>query len=333
MDPDLPLHPLRFAPILKRLIWGGRRLGTILGKTLGPEPDFAESWELSDHRNGQSVVSEGPLAGTTLHDLVVHRGPDLLGPGVAPRDQFPMLVKFIDAHQVLSVQVHPDDEQGHRLANDNGKTESWVVIAAEPGSLIYAGLNSGVDRDRFARALDAGRIADVLHAFEPKPGDVIHIPAGTVHAIGAGILLAEVQQMSDATFRVDDWGRLGPDGHPRTLHVAEALEVTDFSRGPVDPVTPQAEPIDGGTLESLVRCPYFALDRLNLTGPSRVGSPDRSRFSAIVCLGGEAALNFEGQSSPIGFGQTVLLPASIGSCSVAPSGEGGTATLLLCVVP
>lgn len=333
MAPDSPLLPLRFAPILKRLIWGGRRLGTVLNKAIGPEPDFAESWELSDHRHGQSLVADGPLAGTSLHDLVIHRGADLLGPSLAPRTQFPMLVKFIDAHQVLSVQVHPDDEQGRRLANDNGKTESWVVIATEPGSLIYAGLKSGVDRERFARALDTGQIAEVLHAFEPKPGDVIHIPAGTVHAIGAGALLAEVQQMSDATFRVDDWGRLGPDGRPRTLHVAEALEVTDFSRGPVDPISPKAEPIDGGTLESLVRCPYFALDRLTLTGPSRVGLADRSRFSAVVCLGGEATLAFEGQRFPIAFGQTLLLPASVGACPVEPTRQGESATLLTCVIP
>ena len=137
-----------------------------------------------------------------------------MGPELANRDQFPLLVKFIDAHDVLSVQVHPDDEKGKRLAGDNGKTETWVIIDAEPGSLIYAGLKSGVTREQFREAVARGQVEPLLHRFEPKPGDCIMIEAGTVHAIGAGVLLAEIQQMSDATFRIDDWGRTGPDGKP-----------------------------------------------------------------------------------------------------------------------
>jgi mannose-6-phosphate isomerase len=331
MNTESPLPPLRFEPILKRLIWGGRRLGALLHKPIGPESDYAESWEISDHRHGQSVVLGGPMAGSTLHDLVRTRGPELLGTGIAPRDQFPLLLKFIDARQVLSVQVHPDDEQGRRLADDNGKNESWVVIDAEPGSLIYAGLRDGVTRPQFAEALEAGRVEDLLHAFEPRPGDCIHIPAGTVHAIGAGVLLAEVQQMSDATFRVYDWGRVGPDGTPRPLHIAEALEVTAFSGGPVGPVRPQPDPIDGGVLEHLVRCPYFALDRLRLSGSASIGAADRSRFTALVGLGGTASVRFDGRSYPIGLGQTLLLPASIGACPI--ESEGGEAVVLSCTLP
>ena len=230
-----PLYPLRFKPILRRLIWGGRRLGTVLHKPIGDDSDYAESWELSDYHDQVSVVEEGNLAGTSLRDLVACRGTDLLGQAVGPRDQFPLLVKFIDAHQALSVQVHPDDETGRRLANDNGKTETWVILDAEPGSLIYAGLKPGVGR-RDSRPRSApGKSSTWLHAFEPKRGDCILIEAGTVHAIGAGVLLAEIQEMSDATFRIYDWGRLGDDGKPRALHLREALESIDFRPRPRRP--------------------------------------------------------------------------------------------------
>ncbi len=236
--PPGSLYPLRFEPILRRLIWGGRRLGTVLHKPIGDGNDYAESWELSDYRDAVSVVNEGELAGTTLRDLVHHRRRELLGPALLGHHQFPLLVKFIDAREVLSVQVHPDDEKGKRLAGDNGKTETWVVVGAEPGSLIYAGLKSGVTREQFGKAIEAGRVEPLLHRFPAQPGDCIMIEAGTVHAIGAGVLLAEIQQMSDATFRVYDWGRVGADGRPRELHIREALESIDFSRGPVNPMIP-----------------------------------------------------------------------------------------------
>src|SRR5271157_2357324 len=148
--PTDSLYPLRFVPILRRLIWGGRRLGTVLHKPIGDETDYAESWELSDYHDSVSVVQEGGLEGTTLRQLVQTRGQELLGPALHPRDQFPLLVKFIDARQVLSVQVHPDDETGRRLAGDNGKTETWVIVDAEPASAIYAGLKQGVGRPEFA---------------------------------------------------------------------------------------------------------------------------------------------------------------------------------------
>ncbi len=232
-------------------------------KPIGDEADYAESWELSDYHDSVSVVQEGSLAGTTLRQLVQTRGQELLGPAVVARDQFPLLVKFIDAHQVLSVQVHPDDETGRRLAGDNGKTETWVILDAEPGSLIYAGLKQGVGEAELAEAIQSKTVEHLLHRFEPKPGDSILIEAGTVHAIGAGVLLAEIQEMSDATFRIDDWGRLGDDGKPRPLHIRQSMESIDFSRGPVDPIRPEVEPIDGGgTRERLttvaVLCPRAA---------------------------------------------------------------------------
>jgi mannose-6-phosphate isomerase len=325
----VPLYPLRFKPILRRLIWGGRRLGTVLHKPIGEGSDYAESWELSDYHDQVSVVEGGGLAGATLRDLVRSRTDELLGNALGPRDQFPLLVKFIDAREALSVQVHPDDVTGRRLANDNGKTETWVILDTEPGSLIYAGLKQGVGRDEFAAAIDSGEVEHLLHRFEPKPGDSVLIEAGTVHAIGAGVLLAEIQEMSDATFRIYDWGRLGPDGKPRQLHGREAMESINFDRGPIGPITPVAEPIaGGGTRERLARSPYFALERLAPVQPVVVGDPER--FTVVMGLKGTSNIEHGGKRIPLEFGQTVLLPAALGECQLVP---GRQATVLTCVVP
>lgn len=327
---DVPLYPLRFEPILKRLLWGGRRLATILHKPLGEGNDYAESWEIADHRQDVSRVAEGALKDANLRTLVHERGRELLGPALGPRRQFPLLVKFLDAHQVLSVQVHPDDERARRLVDDNGKTETWVVVHAEPGSVIYAGLRPNVTRSEFASALEKGQVEPLLHRFPARPGDCIMIPAGTVHAIGAGVVLAEIQQMSDATFRVFDWGRLGPDGRPRPLHLAEALESIDFAAEPVDPLPPQPERFAAGTRERLSICPHFALERLRLTGPASIGTEDR--FTIVMGLGPPAQVRHDGRMYPLAFGQTILLPASVGKCEIVPAGSGATC-LLTCVVP
>jgi mannose-6-phosphate isomerase len=277
-----------------------------------------------------SVVREGGLAGTRLRDLIRTRGEELLGPALGPRDQFPLLVKFIDAHANLSVQVHPDDETGRRLAGDNGKTETWVILEAEPGSAIYAGLKRGVGRGEFADAIHSGEVEGLLHRLEPRPGDCILIEAGTVHAIGAGVLLAEIQEMSDATFRIYDWGRLGPDGKPRPLHVREAMESIDFNRGPVDPVTAEVEPLAGGTLEHLARSAYFALERLRFDRGTDVGRDDR--FTILMGLEGCSELINNGQSVVLEFGETLLLPAVVGRCEIVPRGPDES-VVLTCVAP
>ena len=322
------LHPLRFEPIFKRLIWGGRKLSTILSKPIGEGSQYAESWEISDHRSDVSRVAEGPLRGLTLRELADQHGEALLGRAVGPRNQFPLLIKFIDAQQDLSVQVHPDDDLGRTLVDDNGKTETWVIVHAEPDSKIYAGLKTGITREDMARAIEEGTVETLIHSFPARAGDCIFIPSGTVHAIGAGVVLAEVQQMSDATFRLHDWGRLGVDGRPRPLHLDEALQAIDFSAGPVSPMTTVAEPIEGGTRESLAKSDYFALERLVLTGSSTLGDPDR--FTIVLGLGGEAQIQSSGGSTTLSLGQTVLLPAAIGTCQINPLGQ---ATLLTCVVP
>ena len=327
------LGPLRFQPILKRLIWGGRRLGTTLGKGIGPESDYAESWEIADHGHDVSRVASGPWMGRDLRELLRLGRRDLLGEAVGDRDHFPLLVKFLDARQTLSVQVHPDDDLAARLVQDRGKTEAWVILDAEPGSLIYAGLKPGVDRDHFAQAMNQGTeaVEPLLHRFEPRPGDVVFIPAGTVHAIGAGILLTEIQQMSDATFRVDDWGRLDAQGQPRPLHRAEALQAIDFNRGPVDPVPTTPQPIPGGTYERLIECPYFLIERWVLHRATVLGRPDR--FTIVVGLEGRGRLiDRDHLGHPLKAGQTLLLPAAAGRCLMAPEVDC-TLRVLTCTVP
>jgi mannose-6-phosphate isomerase len=322
------LHPLRFEPIFKRLIWGGRRLATVLRKPIGEGSQYAESWEISDHRADVSRVADGPFAGSTLRDLIRFHGEELFGSAIGPRDQFPLLVKFIDAHQHLSVQVHPDDARGRRLANDNGKTETWVILHADSGSKIYAGLKPGTTRGDLAAAIETGAVESLLHSFPARKGDCILIPAGTVHAIGEGVVLAEFQQMSDATFRLHDWNRVGADGNPRPLHIEESLESIDYGAGPVFPTEPTVEPIPGGTLERLSHSDYFSLERLTLTGSTTIGEADR--FTILVGIDGEVEVRSAEVGVTLGLGQTLLLPASIGRCEVTPDGRS---TFLTCVVP
>ncbi len=323
------MHPLILSPIYRRYLWGGRRFASALGRQLPAGDDYAESWELVDRGADQSVVAAGPLAGVTLGSLVRERGGDLLGRH-APQTAFPLLFKFLDACRDLSVQVHPDDARAARLPSpDLGKTEAWYVVDAEPGSRIYAGLHAGVDRDTLAASLRSGRCDEVLHAFEARPGDCIFIPAGTVHAIGAGLLVAEIQQSSDVTYRLHDWNRVGPDGAPRPLHVEAGLEaVTQF--GPVAPVHPTA----GGdpAMRRLVTCDAFLFDEVKPEGRWQVGGDDTCHFLAV--LSGTVAFA-EGWGLPaVGRGGCVLLPASIGRQALTvTAADNRPATLLHVALP
>jgi mannose-6-phosphate isomerase len=309
------LYPLRFEPIFRRYLWGGRRLATVLGKSLGKGEDYAESWEVVDHGADQSVVTHGPLAGKTLHELVVDRGAELLGRH-APQKQFPLLMKFLDAIQTLSLQVHPNDAQAAKLdPPDLGKTEAWVVLAAEPGSKMYAGLQPGVDRETLRKHLEAGTCEECLHQFEPKVGDCVLLEAGTVHAIGAGLLIAEIQQASDTTFRLYDWNRLGPDGKPRPLHVEQALAVTDFDRGPVLPEQPR--PVEGSMIVRLAACDKFVLDRWDITEPRACGGDNRCHLLAVI--EGSTDLAGDPRGKPLAIGHTVLIPAGCGAVIVTPT--------------
>ena len=312
-----PLYPLRFQPLFRRYIWGGRRLATQLGKHLGPGNDYAESWEICDHGADQSAVEGGPLAGATLGELVRQRGPELLGRH-HPQARFPLLVKFLDAARSLSVQVHPNDAQAARLdPPDAGKTEAWVVIAAEPGSTIYAGLKPGADRAALESAIRAGNCEPLLHRFVPTAGDCLLLPAGTVHALGAGLLVAEIQQSSDVTYRLFDWNRTGPDGKPRTLHIREGLEVVDFNRGPVAPQQPQPTARPG--VGRLVACDKFCMDRWEFDAPQSVGGDDCFHILCVL----EGSLQIEGDplDRPLSRGSTALLPAALGPVRLLPQGK------------
>ena len=318
------LPPLILAPLYRRFIWGGRRFETALGRSLPPGDDYAESWELVDHGGDQSVVACGPLQGTTLGELVTARAAELLGRH-APRRSFPLLFKFLDACRDLSVQVHPDDARASRLAPpDLGKTEAWYVIDALPRSRIYAGLRAGTTRDGLAAALRAGRCEDVLHSFVAAPGDCVFIPAGTVHALGAGLLIAEIQQASDVTYRLHDWNRVDRDGRPRPLHVEAGLEATTQER-PVDPLTPSAT--DDPAVRRLVACDYFVFDEVRPVGRFEIGGDDGCHFLAV--LSGSVAFDDRWGLPALGRGQCVLLPASAGRQALAAQPVGADAPKLL----
>jgi mannose-6-phosphate isomerase len=312
------LPPLRFKPILREYLWGGRQLGTELGKPIGDGDHYAESWEVVDHGRDQSVVTDGPFAGMTLHELVAQHGAALFGRH-HPQRQFPMLFKFLDACQTLSVQVHPNDAQAAKLdPPDLGKTEAWVVLAAQPGSKIYAGLKPGVDREKLKRELEAGKCDVCLHSFEPKVGDCILIEAGTVHAIGAGLLIAEIQQASDTTFRLFDWNRVDRDGRPRELHIEQALAVIDFNRGPVMPRSPQ--PTGRPQTERLVACDKFILDRWQFDQPAKLTNDDRFHILAVV--EGAFTLVANGSTSQsLRRGDTILIPATCRAVELKPEGR------------
>jgi mannose-6-phosphate isomerase len=315
-------YPLRFRPLIKQTIWGGSKLGRLLGKEIGDQEDYAESWELVDHGQDQSVLENGPLAGQTLSDLI-RRDPNwVLGEG-AGEDAFPLLLKYLDCNRVLSVQVHPDDQYAAQMdVPDLGKTEAWYVVDVEPGSVIYAGLKPGVDRVALADAVQAGETEQVLYAFHPQPGDCVFIPAGTVHALGAGLVIAEIQQSSDTTFRLFDWNRVGADGQPRPLHLRQSLEVTDYRSGPV---LPRRTDKSSRGWQRLVRCSKFELSSLETTTSSDAGVEKSGeevggdgRFHILTVPRGRAVLTTPEETIRLARGQSCLLPAAMPTCNVTP---------------
>ena len=252
-------------------------------------------------RSGRSPVRRSA-------ELVRDHGEALLGKH-HPQRRFPLLIKLLDAQQKLSVQVHPNDEQAARLdPPDLGKTEAWVVLAAEPDSRIYSGLKRGFDRPALERELSRGTCELCLHQFEPRVGDCIFIPAGTVHALGAGLMIAEIQQSSDTTYRLFDWNRVGPDGKPRQLHIQQALDVIDFRQGPVDPVRPT--PTGSPEVNRLVACDKFVLDRLELSAPRQLG--EHGRCHILLVVAGAVDVSGDPSGRPLKLGETLLLPASVG---------------------
>ncbi len=315
---------LRFEPKFRRYVWGGRRLETVLGKPLGEGDNYAESWEIVDHGDDQSIVADGPFAQWSLGKLCQEFPQEMLG-----RDTptpFPLLFKYLDAHQNLSVQVHPNDAAAAKLdPPDRGKTEAWVIVHADPEAKVYAGLKAGVDREAFARELERNNAVACLHAFTPRVGDCIFVPAGVVHALGAGLVVAEIQQASDTTFRLYDWDRVDKDGKPRPLHIEQGLAVLDDRAGPIHPVVPQqgSEPY----IERLVACDYFVLERWTLDKP--VPLDKGGRVLIVSVLEGSVDLTEQHSNATLKLGETALVPA----CVSAHAQPQGRATLLVMTLP
>lgn len=317
------LYPLRFQPVYKDYIWGGRRLETALGRDLPSDGVYAESWEIADHPEGESVVIAGPLKGKSIGELRKSHGEELLGRH-HPCDVFPLLLKYLDAHQHLSLQVHPDDQCAAALGlTDPGKTEAWYIMEAEPGSCLWAGFAEPVDREVVEQALRQGEIERLLHRVEPRTGDCVFVPAGTVHAIGAGLLVAEIQQMSNNTFRLSDWGRVGADGKPRPLHIEQGVQAIDYATGPVE--TTQGEPTDKPGVTRLVSCEQFLLDHWQVSGSARIEVENSFLILTVV----EGAIAVDGDlMTPLLRGQTLLIPAAWGRVQLESAGDSPAKFLL-----
>ena len=311
-------YPLRTEPFFRDYIWGGRKLETVLGKPIPSEGVWAESWEMIDHPEHQSVVTNGELAGQTLRQIAAQHRSWILGE--EETQALPLLLKYLDCQRVLSVQVHPEDAYAQQMSPpDLGKTEAWYIVAAEPGAKLYAGLRPGVTPEALRQAINDETVEECLHVIEPNAGDCVFIPAGTVHALGAGLLVAEIQQASNTTFRLYDWGRVGADGKPRQLHVEQALEVIDFASGP----RPIQNPVPlGNGRENLVRCDKFNLDRI--CGVEQAVVAGDSRFHLLTAPYGGISIAWESSEKGVGMlvsetldvGQSVMLPASMPAAQV-----------------
>lgn len=324
------LPPLQFAPIFKPALWGGRRLQTLFDAPPSADP-IGEAWVLSDCVDQPSVVRDGPYAGVTLRELMVRMPDRLVGGVVAPHGRFPLLVKFLHASQSLSVQVHPTDEQARRLEGLTavGKTEAWVILEAEPTARVYAGLTPGTTAASLRWAIQAGRAEEALYAHTPQPGDCYFLPAGTVHALGGGLVLFEVQQTSDLTYRLYDWGRTDPKtGQPRELHLEKGLACVDYGQGPCRPARPTAEVRGRPRMTPLAECRYFTLGRWEAGRPFVTGAAGECRV--LAGTDGRALIRHRGNEYPIGPGDVWLIPAATGPVEVAPAGP---VTILECGIP
>lgn len=291
-------------------VWGGRRLETLYGKRLPQGVRIGESWELVDREDAQSVVHEGPLRGATLHELWTEHRNDIFGNNLPDTPRFPLLFKLLDAQDRLSVQVHPPAEVAERLGGE-AKTEMWYFLHAALNSALYAGLKRGVTREQFEHALAEGNVAELIHRLPTRAGDAIFIPSGRIHAIGAGNVIFEVQQNSDTTYRVFDWRRLGLDGRPRTLHVAESLESIDFQDPEPGLVAPEGELV--------VACEHFRVEKWTLNGPRECGG---ARVAVYAVESGEVACGGHTFQS----GAFFLIPAHWAGGDISP--EIGGATVL-----
>lgn len=315
------IPPIEFVPYLKSVIWGGDKICKYKDIPQ-PEPKIGESWEISEVPGNESIVAGGPYNGLSLTELITRFGADLLGDKVMAKygGKFPLLIKFIDAADNLSVQVHPDDALAGKRHNSLGKTEMWYIVEADKGAKIYAGLNVAMTPEDYVNRVADGTFAETLAVHDSHAGDVFYLPAGRVHAIGAGNLLAEIQESSDITYRIYDYDRRGADGKPRELHTEQAKDAIDYT---VYENYKSAAPDDEETVSELVACDHFNTSRVLLDGEMKFEF-DRSSFTIIMCIEGDTTLSYPGGETKITRGRTLLLPASLTEFSLK-----GKATLLI----
>ncbi len=307
--------PLLFTPVPKERVWGGRRLEERWGKRLPSGVPVGESWEISDRPEGQSVVAEGPLAGTSLRSLMEHHGTELMGRPVSVGERFPWLVKILDCRDDLSLQVHPPAEKAAALGGEP-KTEMWYFAEADPGAQIYVGFRSGVNREEFVRRLDDGTVAECFRRHPVRAGQAMFLPSGRAHALGAGNLVFEIQQNSDTTYRVFDWNRTGLDGKPRELHREPALESIDFSDSHSELIPEFWSDVSPGvTVRPLVRHALFAVDLVWLEAGASLGpSPRTSQRGGPSVLGsvsGTTRMTVGAYRRDLKPGEFALVPASV----------------------
>lgn len=308
------LYPLKFKTIFKDKIWGGQKINTYLGKDFSPLPNCGETWEISGVKSDVSVVENGALAGKSLASILeTHRG-DLVGKQIYEKfgNEFPLLVKFIDANDDLSIQVHPGDELAKKRHKSFGKTEMWYVIQADQGASLIAGFNQKVNEEIYIEKLNSGKLADILNKEEVEAGDVFFLPAGRVHTIGKGLLIAEIQQTSDITYRIYDFDRVDDKGNKRELHTEEALAALDYE------VYPEYKSIYDKKLNEpvhVVSCPYFSTNILEFT-QSVTRDYSFDSFVIHVCVQGAYTLSYGDESLNVKMGDCVLIPASIDKVSM-----------------
>ncbi len=300
------LTPIKLNPIFKEIIWGGNRLKNEYNK-VSDLNNIAESWELTVRKDGMNTICGGEYDGYTMEKYIEENGFKVVSKNKL--DFFPLLIKFIDAEDNLSVQVHPDDEYGLKNANSLGKTEMWYIIDAKPGAQLVYGLKEGVTNEDFAKAIDEGKVEEMLNYVPVKKGDVFFIPSGLVHAIGAGILLAEIQQNSNITYRVYDYNRLGKDGKPRELHVNDALNViVNRSEDEIEKIRYSKGKYAGSTLAN---CDYFNVCKYTISSAGFF-SADQYSFNSVLCLDGEGTIFCDNKTYPLSKGDSYFIPAGMG---------------------
>ncbi len=309
--------PIKFVPYLKSVIWGGEKICKYKGIEQ-TEANIGESWEISAVPGHESVVADGPYKGMKITELIECFGPELLGREVFDRydGKFPLLIKIIDANDNLSVQVHPDDALAKERHGSLGKTEMWYIIDAEKDAKIYSGLNREITADEYVERVKDGSIEEVLAVHDSHPGDVFFLPAGRVHAIGAGNLLAEIQESSDITYRIYDYGRKDAQGNTRELHTELAKDAIDYTYYD----SYKSEPAEAGEEDAvIVRCDHFTVDRLLLDGKMELKFSEDS-FTVLMCLEGEAMIAYEDGEMNVKAGETVLVPAALSSFGLKGKG-------------